>query len=84
MDQLKTGKFIAECRKKKNLTQAQLAEKLLVITSLRPLYKNDETSHNPQTPDIKTKNVASSLERATCPFFRESSIRFPVGCSVFS
>ena len=28
MDQIKTGKFIAECRKKKNLTQAQLAEKL--------------------------------------------------------
>ena len=28
MDQLKIGKFIAECRKKKNLTQLQLAEKL--------------------------------------------------------
>ena len=28
MDQIKVGKFIAECRKKKNLTQAQLAEKL--------------------------------------------------------
>ena len=28
MDQLKTGKFIAECRKQKNLTQMQLAEKL--------------------------------------------------------
>ena len=28
MDQVKIGKFIAECRKKKNLTQAQLAEKL--------------------------------------------------------
>ena len=28
MDQLKIGKFIAECRKKKNLTQVQLAEKL--------------------------------------------------------
>ena len=28
MDQIKTGKFIAECRKKQNLTQAQLAEKL--------------------------------------------------------
>ena len=31
MDQLKIGKFIAECRKKKNLTQMQLAE-LLNIT----------------------------------------------------
>ncbi len=28
MDQAKIGKFIAECRKNKNLTQAQLAEKL--------------------------------------------------------
>ena len=28
MDQVKIGKFIAECRKNKNLTQAQLAEKL--------------------------------------------------------
>lgn len=28
MDQIKTGKFIAECRKQKNLTQMQLAEKL--------------------------------------------------------
>ncbi len=28
MDQIKTGKFIAECRKKENLTQMQLAEKL--------------------------------------------------------
>ena len=28
MDQLKTGKFIAECRKKANLTQMQLSEKL--------------------------------------------------------
>ena len=28
MDQIKIGKFIAECRKEKNLTQTQLAEKL--------------------------------------------------------
>ena len=28
MDQIKIGKFIAECRKKQNLPQAQLAEKL--------------------------------------------------------
>lgn len=28
MDQIKVGKFIAECRKDKNLTQAKLAEKL--------------------------------------------------------
>ena len=28
MDQIKIGMFIAECRKKKNLTQVQLSEKL--------------------------------------------------------
>lgn len=28
MEQVKIGKFIAECRKNKNMTQAQLAEKL--------------------------------------------------------
>ncbi len=28
MDQAKIGKFIAQCRKKANLTQMQLAEKL--------------------------------------------------------
>ena len=28
MDQVKVGKFIAECRKNKNMTQAELAEKL--------------------------------------------------------
>ena len=30
MDLIKIGKFIAECRKKKNLTQEQLAEKLYI------------------------------------------------------
>ena len=28
MDQVKIGKFIAKCRKEKNITQAELAEKL--------------------------------------------------------
>lgn len=28
MDQVKTGKFIAQCRKEKNMTQAQLAERM--------------------------------------------------------
>lgn len=30
MDQVKIGKFIAECRKAKNMTQAELAEKLCI------------------------------------------------------
>ena len=28
MDQIKIGKFISECRKKQNLTQSELADKL--------------------------------------------------------
>ena len=39
MDQIKIGKFIAECRKKNNLTQMQLAEKLN-ITDRIELYLN--------------------------------------------
>lgn len=30
MDQIKTGKFIADCRKSKNLTQRELADRLLI------------------------------------------------------
>ena len=30
MNQIKIGKFIAECRKEKGLTQAQLSEKLYI------------------------------------------------------
>ena len=37
MNQIKIGKFIAECRKKNNLTQMQLAEKLNITD--RAIYK---------------------------------------------
>ena len=33
MNQEKIGKFIAECRKNKNMTQAELAEKLNISTN---------------------------------------------------
>ena len=36
MDQLKVGKFIAECRKEKKLTQMQLAAKLGMQTESTP------------------------------------------------
>ncbi len=35
MNQLKIGKFIAECRKSKNLTQIQLADKLLITDAVK-------------------------------------------------
>ena len=40
MDQLKIGKFIAECRKKKNLTQMQLAEKLNITDRAVSKWEN--------------------------------------------
>ena len=34
MNQVKIGKFIAQCRKNKNMTQAELAEKLNIETPI--------------------------------------------------
>lgn len=45
MNQIKIGKFIAECRRKKNLTQAQLAEKLN-ITDMAVSKCETRDSHN--------------------------------------
>ena len=40
MDHIKVGQFIAECRKKKNLTQAQLAEKLNITDRAISKWEN--------------------------------------------
>lgn len=40
MDQIKIGKFIAECRKKNKLTQMQLAEKLNITDRAISKWKN--------------------------------------------
>ena len=40
MDQIKIGKFIAECRKKNNLTQMQLAEKLNITDRAVSKWEN--------------------------------------------
>ena len=49
MDQIKIGKFIAECRKNKNLTQAQLAEKLFVSRSTVAKWENGLGLHNTES-----------------------------------
>ena len=43
MDQIEIGKFIAECRKKKNLTQAQLAEKLNITNRAISKWETGKT-----------------------------------------
>ncbi len=43
MDQIKIGKFIAECRKKQNLTQMQLAEKLSVTDRAVSKWENGKS-----------------------------------------
>ena len=40
MDQIKIGKFISECRKKENLTQAQLAERLNITDRAVSKWEN--------------------------------------------
>ena len=43
MDQQKIGKFIAECRKKENLTQMQLAEKLGITDRAISKWENGKS-----------------------------------------
>ena len=43
MDQIKIGKFIAECRKKANLTQKQLAEKLGITDRAVSKWENGKS-----------------------------------------
>ena len=47
MDQVKIGKFIAECRKRENLTQMQLAEKLNITDRAVSKWENGKSA-----PDI--------------------------------
>ena len=42
MNQIKIGKFIAECRKKNNLTQMQLAEKLNITDRAISKWENEK------------------------------------------
>ena len=43
MDQIKIGKFIADCRKKNNLTQMQLAEMLNITDRAVSKWENGKS-----------------------------------------
>ena len=43
MDQIKIGRFIAECRKKQNLTQMQLAEELEITDRAVSKWENGKS-----------------------------------------
>ena len=47
MNQIKIGKFIAECRKKNNLTQLQLAEKVGLTESSISRYESGKIATMP-------------------------------------
>ena len=58
MDQIKIGKFILNCRKKKSLTQEQLAEKLGVTSKSISRWENGNTM-----PDYSSlKDLCNELD----------------------
>ena len=58
MNQIKIGKFIADCRKNKNITQEQLAEKLGVTSKSISRWENGNTM-----PDYSLlKDLCSELD----------------------
>ena len=58
MDQIKIGKFIAECRKKNNLTQMQLAEKLNITDRAISNWENGR-----RLPDYSLLKALSEEEK---------------------
>ena len=56
MDQIKIGKFIAECRKKNNLTQNELAEKLAYSDNMVSRWERGEI-----TPSVETLQKISEF-----------------------
>ena len=71
MDQLKIGKFIAECRKQKNLTQMQLSEKLGITDKAISKWERGiampDSSIMLELCDILGISVHTYLKSIICP-----------------
>ena len=72
MDQVKIGKFIAECRKKKNLTQLKLSEKLNI--SDRAISKWETGKGMPDSSIML--QLCEILEKKNYTLAREKSLTF--------
>ena len=57
MDQVKIGRFIAECRKKNNLTQMQLAEKLDITDRAVSKWENGKSMPDASIMIIECRNA---------------------------
>ena len=66
MNQIKIGKFISECRKKNNLTQMQLAEKLNITDRAISKWENGK-----RMPDSSIK-IDLCNELFVTSFFKNS------------
>ena len=83
MDQVKIGRFIAECRKKNNLTQMQLAEKLNITDRAISKWENGKAMPDSSImldlcSELKISvNELLSGEMVEMKNYDESGIAFP-------
>ena len=63
MNQIKIGKFIADCRKEKNLTQEELAEKIGVSRQVVTKWESDIG-----LPDIENLKAIATLFNISIEF----------------
>ena len=61
MDQIKIGKFIAECRKKNNLTQMQLAEKLNITDRAISKWERGQGCPDVSILEVLSKELGCSI-----------------------
>ena len=66
MDQVKIGKFIAECRKRNNLTQMQLAEKLDITDRAISKWENGKAMQDSSIMPDLCKELKINVNELLC------------------